>query len=417
MGEAGIMACLRHPKILQLYGCSLTMQAIWIVSELCIRGSLRMVLNEKSIELTLLKKLSICLDVADGMLYLHTRTSPIIHRDLKSHNIFITEPSPGHLVAKIGDWGSARAIALTGAKSMTHGVGTACWLSPEVINNAHFSKHSDVYAYGIVLWEVFTRQEIYEGLSAAQIIAKVAHEGLRPNVPRDCPWDSIMTDCWHHNPNNRPEFQAILIALSKIYLKLKSRSKVGGNNSNSNSPQKIEELLSSSTTIPIDQFENEDLIPLNSFGDPFEKTNEVLSHPKENIEIQKPFFTTNQFISVDERTRLIDNSNNNNNPIRYSVQKTKSRDSMEIVGKIDSINQMRKTKSHDIYISRHQKYENISHNFDVRDSLDFQENGYIVDHIDLDSYQQSYYIEDKSDIDTEGKEGNRYLFDAHKSSK
>ena len=106
------------------------------------------------------------------------RSPPIIHRDLKSHNIFITEPTPGHLVAKIGDWGSARAIALTGlfsttfdvklhshfifvpifnslgAKSMTHGVGTACWLSPEVINNAHFSKHSDVYAFGIVLWEV-----------------------------------------------------------------------------------------------------------------------------------------------------------------------------------------------------------------------------------------------------------------------
>lgn len=69
---------------------------------------------------------------------------------------------------------------------MTQGVGTACWLSPEVINNAHFSKNSDVYAFGMVLWEVrpltnalchtrshrsvpsdqvFTRQEIYEGLS------------------------------------------------------------------------------------------------------------------------------------------------------------------------------------------------------------------------------------------------------------
>jgi serine/threonine protein kinase len=53
------------------------------------------------------------------MLYLHTRAPPIIHRDIKSHNIFITEPTPGHYVAKIGDWGSARAVALTGAKSMT----------------------------------------------------------------------------------------------------------------------------------------------------------------------------------------------------------------------------------------------------------------------------------------------------------
>ena len=74
-----------------------------------------MLLNDKTLDLPFLKKVSICLDVADGMLYLHTRSPPIIHRDIKSHNIFITEPSPGHFVAKIGDWGSARAVALTGA--------------------------------------------------------------------------------------------------------------------------------------------------------------------------------------------------------------------------------------------------------------------------------------------------------------
>lgn len=224
VGEAGVMACLRHPKILQLYGCSLTMQAIWIVSELCLLGSLKMLLMNPKVDLPLLKRLSMLLDIADGMQYLHNRTPPIIHRDLKSHNIFIQETFPGHFVAKIGDWGSARAIALTGAKSMTQGVGTACWLSPEVINNAHFSKSSDVYAFGIILWEVYTRQEIYEGLSAAQIIAKVAHEGLRPHVPRDCPWSSIMSKCWRQDPAERPNFEAILSSLGKNFLKLTSKS-------------------------------------------------------------------------------------------------------------------------------------------------------------------------------------------------
>lgn len=106
---------------------------------------------------------------------------------------------------------------------MTQGVGTACWLSPEVINNAHFSKSSDVYAFGIILWEVYTRQEIYEGLSAAQIIAKVAHEGLRPQVPRDCPWASIMTKCWRQDPAQRPSFETILSSLGKNFLKLTSK--------------------------------------------------------------------------------------------------------------------------------------------------------------------------------------------------
>lgn len=217
VGEAGVMSHLRHPKILQLYGCTLTMQALWIVSELCIRGSLRSVLVQRVIPLPLIKKLSICMDIADGMEYLHTRTTPIIHRDLKSHNIFITEPSPGQFVAKIGDWGSARAVQMSGVKSMTHGVGTACWLAPEVINNAHFSKQSDVYAYGIVLWEIFTRQEVYEGLSAAQIIAKVAHEELRPNVPRECPWAQVMTACWSRNANERPDFTSVIQTLNRIH--------------------------------------------------------------------------------------------------------------------------------------------------------------------------------------------------------
>jgi serine/threonine protein kinase len=222
VGEAGIMACLRHPKILQIYGCSLTMQAIWIASELCNRGSLRMVLNDKTVDLTWLKKLSLCVDVADGMLYLHTRNPPIIHRDLKSHNIFIIETTPGHLIAKIGDWGSARALALSGAKSMTQGVGTACWLAPEVINNAHFSKDSDVYAFGILLWEVYTRLEVHDRLSAAQIIAKVAHEGLRPPVPRNCPWADLMTSCWEQNNRMRPGFNKILTELSAMYSSAKA---------------------------------------------------------------------------------------------------------------------------------------------------------------------------------------------------
>jgi serine/threonine protein kinase len=166
------------------------------------------------------------MDVADGMHYLHSRLPPIIHRDLKSHNIFITEPSAGHFVAKIGDWGSARAVALSGVKSMTHGVGTACWLAPEVINNAHFSRYSDVYAYGIILWEVSTRQEVYEGLTSAQIIAKVAHEELRPLLPKNCPWTNVMTACWRKCAHDRPDFHVILKTLSGIYTQLNSEKNV-----------------------------------------------------------------------------------------------------------------------------------------------------------------------------------------------
>ncbi|CAN0412270.1 unnamed protein product, partial [Ectocarpus sp. 8 AP-2014] len=199
VGEAAIMSVLQHPRILHLYGCSLTSQAIWIVSELCPRGSLRQVLDDRGTPLAPRARLRVAVDVAEGMLYLHSREEPVIHRDLKSHNIFMMEerdctsqllgciqpvradtmatpppsslanfcmhtyrtpprftcsfalhthtlrtslPPPnvlrslhcsGQLQPKIGDWGSARALALyTGVRSMTHGVGTTCWLAPEV---------------------------------------------------------------------------------------------------------------------------------------------------------------------------------------------------------------------------------------------------------------------------------------------
>jgi hypothetical protein len=103
VGEAGIMSLLNHPKILQLYGVSLTTQTIWIVSELCTLGSLRSLLSNRTFPLEFKTKLSLCMDIADGMRYLHSRRPPIIHRDLKSQNIFIVDAGAGRLVAKIGD--------------------------------------------------------------------------------------------------------------------------------------------------------------------------------------------------------------------------------------------------------------------------------------------------------------------------
>jgi serine/threonine protein kinase len=258
IGEAGMMAILRHPNVLQLFGCSLTAQAIWIVSELCSLGSLRQLLDDNDRTLPVELRLSLALQVAEGMTYLHNQDPPIIHRDLKSHNIFVHEtftdaedastasdkkqlqrPLKDHyekmethstIVAKIGDWGSARAT-LSGSRTMTHGVGTACWLAPEVIKHARSSKFSDVYGYGIVLWELATREEVYQGLETTQIIAKVANENLRPPVPQDCPWKDLMVQCWAENPMDRLDSSDIvkeLNVLNAIIAKRPRESGLGG---------------------------------------------------------------------------------------------------------------------------------------------------------------------------------------------
>jgi len=280
IGEAGMMAILRHPNVLQLFGCSLTAQAIWIVSELCSLGSLRQVLDDQDRELSTRERLYLALQVAEGMTYLHTQDPPIIHRDLKSHNILcheafiVTESekaakgkrrskksksgnksnsrstsksksggnmddpaqalsaaalanvrasganggkitSESSIVAKIGDWGSARAT-LAGSRTMTHGVGTACWLAPEVISHARSSKKSDVYGFGIILWELATRQEVYRHLEQTQIIARVANDNLRPDPPKNHPLNSLMTQCWSENPKDRPSFEDIVAELNKL---------------------------------------------------------------------------------------------------------------------------------------------------------------------------------------------------------
>ena len=243
VGEAGMMAILRHPNVLQLFGCSLTAQAIWIVSELCSLGSLRQLLDDHSKPMSEHLKLSLALQVAEGMAYLHNQEPPIIHRDLKSHNIFVHEtftgaesshhkekkdtnasddreddsPSPkATIVAKIGDWGNARALLSGRQRTMTNNVGTACWMAPETIMRSRASIYSDVYSYGIILWELATRTEVYEGMGPAQIIHSVANESLRPPVPEDCIWKDLMVRCWAQIPIDRPDFDMIVEELNKI---------------------------------------------------------------------------------------------------------------------------------------------------------------------------------------------------------
>lgn len=89
-------------------------------------------------------------------------------------------------------------------------------LAPEVIKHARSSQFSDVYGYGIILWELATREEVYQGLETTQIIAKVANENLRPPVPMDCPWKDIMVTCWAENPLDRLEFSEIVEAFTDL---------------------------------------------------------------------------------------------------------------------------------------------------------------------------------------------------------
>eukprot|EP00002_Diphylleia_rotans_P021826 TRINITY_DN4256_c0_g1_i1.p1 TRINITY_DN4256_c0_g1~~TRINITY_DN4256_c0_g1_i1.p1 ORF type:complete len:695 (-),score=101.70 TRINITY_DN4256_c0_g1_i1:458-2542(-) len=161
-------------------------------------------------------KLSLLSDASKGLQYLHLSTPPILHRDLKSPNLLLDEK----LNLKISDFG------LTGIQNKRtkdkEPPGTLLWMAPEVILGEDYTEKADIYSFGIIIWEVFSRQEPYEGEEVAESIAiRVAKEGLRPDRIPDAEqpveFRSLMESCWDNDMNKRPTFTSILKTMNSVF--------------------------------------------------------------------------------------------------------------------------------------------------------------------------------------------------------
>jgi serine/threonine protein kinase len=95
--------------------------------------------------------------------------------------------------------------------TQTEVMGSLYWAAPESISEGKFSMASDVYSYGITLWELITRKDIYPGKNPLNVAMEVV-KGTRPPVPQDCPTEvsQLMEKCWDADPNKRPSFKEIL---------------------------------------------------------------------------------------------------------------------------------------------------------------------------------------------------------------
>jgi serine/threonine protein kinase len=106
-------------------------------------------------------RIKIALDVARGMGELHSFRPPIVHRDLKSPNVLLCSTDLGGTVAKVSDFGTSLLLlneALREESQATRTVSLPTWLAPEVIAGREYTEKSDVYAFGIIMWELLTRQ-------------------------------------------------------------------------------------------------------------------------------------------------------------------------------------------------------------------------------------------------------------------
>uniref|UniRef100_A0A7N4PB61 mitogen-activated protein kinase kinase kinase n=1 Tax=Sarcophilus harrisii TaxID=9305 RepID=A0A7N4PB61_SARHA len=216
--EARLFGALRHPNIIALRGACLRPPHLCLVMEYARGGPLSRALAGRRVPPHVLVNWAV--QVARGMEYLHSGAPvPIIHRDLKSINILILDAfENGDLsdtVLKITDFGLAREWHKTTKMSAA---GTYAWMAPEVIRLSLFSKSSDVWSFGVLLWELLTGEVPYREIDALAVAYGVAMNKLMLPIPSTCPepFVHLLEECWDPEPHQRPDFSSILSRLEAI---------------------------------------------------------------------------------------------------------------------------------------------------------------------------------------------------------
>lgn len=211
--EVSLMKKLRHPNILLFMGAVMSPQRLCIVSEFLPRGSLFRLLQRSATKLDVRRRVHMALDIVRGMNYLHHSSPPIIHRDLKSSNLLVDK----NWIVKVADFGLSRLKRETFLTTKT-GKGTPQWMAPEVLRNEPSDEKSDVYSYGVILWELVTQKIPWENLNSMQVIGAVGFMNQRLDIPSevDPQWKSIILSCWESDPQQRPSFQELLERLREL---------------------------------------------------------------------------------------------------------------------------------------------------------------------------------------------------------
>ena len=221
--EISTLNLLHHPNLVIFMGVIAEKNNISIVTEYCEGGTLFELLSKKNkIEISWELKIKILLEIAIGMNFLHSNNPPILHRDLKSLNILLTdkiEKKNDTTNIKISDFGLSRFYEKS--IRMSGHLGTCHWMAPELIESKNYGTEVDVYSYGIIIWEICSEKTPYNNMSQQQVQFYVSVKKGRPDlkvIPIDTPPKLIklMKLCWEQDPGKRPNFEFIIEFLKSI---------------------------------------------------------------------------------------------------------------------------------------------------------------------------------------------------------
>ncbi|XP_073732225.1 ephrin type-B receptor 2b isoform X1 [Misgurnus anguillicaudatus] len=216
LSEASIMGQFDHPNVIHLEGVVTKSCPVMIVTEFMENGSLDSFLRQNDGQFTVIQLVGMLRGIASGMKYLADMN--YVHRDLAARNILVNS----NLVCKVSDFGLSRFLEDdTSDPTYTSALGGKIpirWTAPEAIQYRKFTSASDVWSYGIVMWEVMSYGERPYWDMTNQDVINAIEQDYRLPPPMDCPsaLHQLMLDCWQKDRNNRPKFSQIVNNLDKM---------------------------------------------------------------------------------------------------------------------------------------------------------------------------------------------------------
>uniref|UniRef100_A0A672M7C1 Focal adhesion kinase 1 n=1 Tax=Sinocyclocheilus grahami TaxID=75366 RepID=A0A672M7C1_SINGR len=209
--EALTMRQFDHPHIVKLIGV-ITENPVWIIMELCTLGELRSFLQIRKYSLDLASLILFSYQLSTALAYLESKR--FVHRDIAARNALVSSVD----CVKLGDFGLSRYMEDSSYYKASKGKLPIKWMAPESINFRRFTSASDVWMFGVCMWEILMYGvKPFQGVKNNDVIGRIEN-GERLAMPLNCPPTlySLMTKCWAYDPSKRPRFTELKGQLSTI---------------------------------------------------------------------------------------------------------------------------------------------------------------------------------------------------------